>query len=91
MKLRGTAQGTVIDIYVKPNSKQFKIQSEEDEIRVYCRETPMKGKVNRELIKELSKLFERRVQIISGSTSRQKKILIENITVQEVKDFLVKK
>lgn len=91
MRLRRTAQGTVVDIYVKPNSKRFKIQFEEDELVVHCREAPIKGKANKELIKELSRLFERRVQIVSGSTSRQKRILIENITVEEVNDFFARK
>ncbi len=87
MKLRETRQGTVSNIYVKPNSKQFKIQFQEEELIAYCREAPTKGKVNKELIKELSRLFKRRVQIISGFASRQKKILIDDITIKEVKDF----
>ncbi|MFX0069440.1 MAG: DUF167 domain-containing protein [Promethearchaeota archaeon] len=91
MRLRGTPQGTVIDIYMRPNSKHFRIQFEEDELVVHCREAPTKGKANRELIKELSRLFERRVQIVSGSTSRQKRILIESMTVEEVNDFFARK
>lgn len=84
MKLRKTAQGIVLDIYVKPNSKEFKIKTEEDELVVFCRETPVKGRVNRELIRELSRLFKRRVEIVSGFTSRQKKILIREIEAEEV-------
>lgn len=88
MKLRKTAQGIVLDIYVKPNSKEFQIKTEEDELVVFCRETPVKGRVNRELIKELSRLFKRRVEIVSGSSSRQKKILIRDIEAKEVKQIL---
>jgi uncharacterized protein (TIGR00251 family) len=36
----------------------------------------VKGKVNRELTKELSKLFNKRVEILSGLASKHKKILI---------------
>ena len=44
----------------------------------------MKGRVNRELIRELSRLFKRRVEIVSGFSSRQKKILIREIEAEEV-------
>ena len=88
MKLRETAQGTLIEIYVKPQSRQFKIEVEEDELLVFCRESPVKGRVNRELIKELSRLFKRRVRILSGFRSRQKRLLIENASIQEVSDIL---
>jgi len=88
MKLRETAQGTLIEIHVKPRSKQFKIQVEEDELLVFCRESPVKGRVNRELTKELSRLFKRRVQILSGFRSRQKTLLIENASIQEVSEIL---
>ena len=88
MKLRKTAQGIVLDVHVKPNSKEFQIKTEEDELVVFCRETPVKGRVNRELMKELSRLFKRRVEILSGFSSRQKKILIRDIDAKEVKQIL---
>ena len=88
MKLRETARGTLIEIYVKPRSEQFTIEVEEGELLVFCRAAPVKGKVNRELTKELSRLFKRRVQILSGFRSRQKKLLIENARTQEVSEIL---
>ncbi len=88
MKLQKTTQGTVISLYVKPNSKQFEVKMEDDEFVVFCREAPVKGKVNRELIKELSRLFKRRVEIVSGFSSRQKKVLIADISVEEVEEIL---
>ena len=88
MKLRKTTQGTVIDIYVKPNSRQFQVRIEDDELVISCREEPVKGKVNRELIQELSRLFKRRLEIVSGFSSRQKKVLITDISVEEVDDIL---
>ena len=88
MKLWKTAQGIVLDVYVKPNSKKFQIKTEEDKLVVFCRETPVKGRVNRELMKELSRLFKRRVEIVSGFSSRQKKILIRDIEAKEVKQIL---
>lgn len=43
----------------KPNGKKFKIDTDQDELVVFCREPPVKGKSNRELIKELSKVFDK--------------------------------
>ena len=88
MNLQETAQGTLIEIQVKPQSRQFKIEVEEDELIVSCRESPVKGRVNRELTKELSRLFKRKVQILSGLRSRQKTLLIENARTQEVSEIL---
>jgi len=83
MKMMKTDRGVVLDLYVKPDSREFKIEVEDDELVVYCRESPVKGKVDRELIKELSRVFKRKVELISGFTSRQKKILIRDISLEE--------
>lgn len=90
MKLLKTTQGTVLDVHVKPNSKEFKIKIEEDELIVFCRETPIKGRVNKELIKELSKSFKKRIEILSGFTSKQKRILIRDASAEEVNEILSK-
>jgi uncharacterized protein (TIGR00251 family) len=83
-----TAEGVVLRVYVKPKSKRYHIELEGDEVVISCREAPVKGKVNKELIKELSRLFNRNVELVSGFTSRHKKILISNIEAAEVKRIL---
>lgn len=88
MKLQETEQGSVIEVFVKPKSKHFEVKIEEDEMVVFCQEAPVKGKVNRELTKGLSKLFGRRVQIISGFTSRQKKLLIADTSIEDFRRIL---
>jgi hypothetical protein len=90
MKLLKTDQGVVLNVYVKPNSREFKIEVEDDELVMHCKESPVKGRVNRELIKELSKVFKRKVEIISGFTSKQKKVLIKDISLDEVDDIISK-
>ena len=57
MSLKETKDGVLLSIFVKPNSSQFKIELDGGEIVVYATEEPVKGKVNREIIKELTKLF----------------------------------
>ncbi len=83
-----TAHGVVLDVHVKPNSKNFRVELDGDEVVVSCREAPVKGKVNRELVKKLSRLFNRRVELVSGFSSRQKKLLIRDIEAEEVNRIL---
>ena len=88
MKVQETAQGVVMDVHVKPNSKQFRIELDGDEVVVLCREAPVKGKVNKELLKQFSRLFGRRTELVSGFTSRQKRLLISDIKVEEANRIL---
>jgi hypothetical protein len=71
-----TKDGLILDVYVKPRSKTFRIVVDKDEIVVFCQEEPAKGKVNREIMRELSRLFRKKVEVTSGFSSRQKKLLI---------------
>jgi hypothetical protein len=91
MKISEVQDGLILEVYVKPNSKEFKVVADGDEIVVFCREEPTKGKVNKELIKEFSKLFNNKVEFISGFTSRQKKLLIKGIGKSEIERVLLHK
>ena len=88
MKLQETAQGVVLDVHVKPKSKKFRVEVDGEEVVVSCREAPVKGKVNRELLKQLSRLFGRKVELVSGFTSRQKRFLISDIGAEEAHRIL---
>jgi uncharacterized protein (TIGR00251 family) len=89
MKLQETAEGVILELYVKPKSKVFQLKIEGDELVVSCREAPVKGKVNREVLKQLSRLFNRQVELVSGFTSRQKRFLVSDIGAEEVNRILV--
>jgi uncharacterized protein (TIGR00251 family) len=91
MKVIETKEGSMLEILVKPRSKTFKIIVENDEIVALCREEPTKGKVNKELVKELSTRFHRRVELVSGFSSRQKRILITGVKKSEVERALLDK
>ena len=88
MKMTQTANGTLIKILVKPKSKKFEIKFEEETLIVFCRNVPEKGKVNKELIKEFSKMLKRQVEIVSGFTSREKIILVKNMPTAELEVIL---
>ena len=91
MSFYETKHGAILEVSVKPRSKEFKIVTEGDEIVVFCREDPVKGKVNRELVKEFSRLFHKKVELVSGFTSKQKKLLIRNAEGREVEHLLFHK
>jgi hypothetical protein len=90
MEMLKVSDGVVVGVFVKPNSKQFQLKVEGDELVALCRESPVKGRVNKELIKELSRIFKKRVEIASGFTSKQKRVLIKDIGVDEAKSILAK-
>jgi hypothetical protein len=89
MKIVETKEGSIVEVFVKPKSREFRIAVEADEIVVFCREDPVEGKVNRELVKELSRLFEQRVELVSGSTSRNKRLLIRDMSKNKAETTLL--
>jgi uncharacterized protein (TIGR00251 family) len=90
MKLTETKDGTIIEIYVKPNSPKFEVTLEGDEIVVRSTEEPEKGKVNKEIIKKLSQFFHANVELVSGATSRQKRLLVKGAGKTEVERLLAR-
>ncbi len=88
MKLTETKDGTLIEVFVKPNQPRFEAKIDGDEILVLSTEEPVKGKVNKEIIKELSRLFHAEVKLVSGSTSKQKHLLVKGVEKSEIERLL---
>jgi hypothetical protein len=88
MKINETKDGVIITVFVKPNAPKFRIELDGDEIVVHCTEEPVKGKVNKEIIKELSKLLHAKVELASGATSRQKLLFVQGISKSQAEKIL---
>ena len=88
MKINENKDGTIIEVFVKPNQPKFKITIDNNEILVSSTEEPVKGKVNKEIIKQLSRLFHAKVELVSGSTSRHKTLLIKGTKKTEAEQLL---
>ena len=88
MSIKETKDGTIITIFVKPNAPKFTVELDGDEIVVHSTEEPVKGKVNKEILKELSKLLHAKVEISSGATSKQKQLVVHGLTKQQVAQIL---
>lgn len=90
MKAVETKTGVLLDVHVKPKSGKFKAVIDGEDIIIYCSEEPAGGKVNRELVKELSKLFHKKVEFVSGFTSRDKRLLVRNAVKCEIEQALLR-
>jgi hypothetical protein len=88
MSITSTKDGVIITIFVKPNASKFKVERGGDEIIVHSTEEPVKGKVNREILKEFSKLLHAKVELASGATSRQKQLFVQGITKNQAEQLL---
>ena len=89
MKVLETKEGSILEVLVKPRCEAFRIIIEGDDITVFCTVEPSKGKANREIIKEFSRLFHKKVELVSGFSSRQKKLLIRDVGKSEVERALL--
>ncbi|HZW60791.1 MAG TPA: DUF167 domain-containing protein [Candidatus Babeliales bacterium] len=79
----------IIEVKVVPSSgKQQCILDKTGTIKCYLKNPPERGKANQELIKMIAKAVDvpqADVQIVSGETTRNKKVRInKNVTVDQV-------
>jgi uncharacterized protein (TIGR00251 family) len=88
MRIIEARGGIILEILVKPQSERFRLDLGEDEIIVFCTEKPVRGKVNKELIKEFSRLFRKRVELVSGFSSKQKRLLVHEAKRAEIEKIL---
>ena len=88
MSIKEIKDGVSITIFVKPNSPIFKIEFDGTEIVVYSTEEPVKGKVNKEIMKEFTKLLHAKVELASGFTSREKQLFIKGMDKQQIEQRL---
>ena len=89
MKTTQTEEGVIVEVFVKPKARSFRIVVEGDEVVVFCEEEPVKGRVNKEIVKEFSKLLRRKVELLSGLTSKRKRLLIRDAEKSEVERVLL--
>jgi uncharacterized protein (TIGR00251 family) len=88
MSICETKDGIIITIYVKPNSPKFRVELDGEEIVVHSTEEPEKGKVNKEILKEFTKLLQVKVELASGATSRQKQLFVKGLSKNQAKQLL---
>jgi len=90
MSIKETKDGVLISIFVKPNSPKFKIELDGEEIVVYATEVPEKGKANKEILKEMTRFFGVKVELVAGATSKEKQLFLNGLTKQQAEKSLSK-
>ena len=91
MNIRETKDGAIITVFVKPNAPKFQIIVDGDEIVVHSTEEPVRGRVNKQILKEFSKLLQTEIELVSGATARQKMLLAKGLGKGEVERLLCSK
>jgi uncharacterized protein (TIGR00251 family) len=88
VSIKETKDGSLLAIFVKPNQPKFKIELDSTKIMIYATKKPENGKVNKEIIRELTKLFHAQVELASGFKSKQKQFLIKGATKRQLENIL---
>jgi uncharacterized protein (TIGR00251 family) len=79
----------ILKLHVKPNSKQQKFSYDpiEEKLTIFVKSPPDKGKANKELIKYIANILDlssSKITLISGQTSRDKILAIEESTIDSI-------
>ena len=85
-RIREKNNGLILVVQVKTNTKENKIELDDNRIILHITASPVKGKANKSVIQFLSKYFHisnSHFSIISGSKSKSKKILISEINQED--------
>ena len=83
--------GVVLNVKVRPGADRFRLEgvnSWRNNLRVSVSSGARKGKANQELLEELGSILGRKVRILSGSKSREKKLLVEGASRSGVSKML---
>ena len=84
LNIRKVEGGIVVSVKVQPNASKDRIVGEHaDQIKIAVTVAPEKGKANKAVVKVLSRwlgIKSSDIEIVSGETSRDKKVFIRNIS-----------
>lgn len=91
-RISAVENGVTIDIKVKPGASGNSIGDVHDgRLKVFVTAQPEKSKANSAVINLISKSFKipkSRVEIIKGHANPQKTVLIQGVSLSEIKDTL---
>ena len=78
-------------VRVQPRASRARITVEEEGVKVYTTAPPVDGEANEavvELMSKALKIAKTRISIISGQTSRNKRVVVSGMTPAEILDQL---
>jgi len=77
----------IVEVTVMPNSKRFSVSVKNGRVKISLRGPPEHNKANIELVSELSKELGAPVRLLSGQTSRKKRLDVA-VTPERWESFL---
>jgi len=81
--LKETSVGLQVNIRVKPSSHKFDIKITDNSIVISTKSIARDNNTNIEILKELKRLSKRNVSIVSGATTKERVLLIENCSIEQ--------
>lgn len=92
IRLEERVEGIIIAVRAQPGARRTAITGEHDgALRIAVTTAPEKGQANKAIVKILSKSFQlpkSAIELVSGTTSRQKKFLLRGLSKQTVSGVL---
>ena len=94
LELSQTPQGVILLVKAQPGARKNEVAGERNgRLLVKCTQAPEKGKANDAIIEILAKALDvrkSRISLVSGQTNSEKKFLIEDATIEEVRESIEK-
>jgi uncharacterized protein len=88
LQLEPHPDGTILPVRAQPGARRNEIRGVQDgQLKVCVTQSPERGKANKALIELLCKslkLKKSQIELISGETSHQKRLLVRGIDAQEL-------
>ncbi len=88
--LRTSWDGVLLELKARPGSGRFALRAGKDGLVAALRSPPEGGKANRELAKELGRVFDCTAELVSGEKARKKVVLLRGALLAEAEERLRK-
>jgi uncharacterized protein (TIGR00251 family) len=88
IRIEAHAEGVILAVRASPGARRDEIRGEHDgAIKVAGTQAPEKGKANKAIIELLAKnlkIKRSQIELLSGETTSQKRLLIRGLTADEI-------
>jgi uncharacterized protein len=85
-------EGVEISLYIQPGASKSEIKGAyNDQLKIKIKAPPVDGKANEAVIEFLSKLLDlpkRQIEFRKGEKSREKKVFVRGISIEEIRQKL---
>ena len=87
-QIKKEGHDTLIVIQVRTRQNINKLVFEDNQLIVFVKDPPLKGKANKTILKVLRKYFKTKITLESGHTSKNKVFRLHNLIPEQVQEML---